>query len=163
MALEPSPPDPTVERVIAAGADRGIEVRAYRFPDGTRTAADAAAAVGVAVSRIVKSLVFAVDGEPVVALLGGADRLDEARLAAAAGGSAAERVDADRARAATGFSIGGVPPIGHATGLPVFLDDALLELDEVWAAAGTGRDVFPVAPSDLLRATGAAVVHLRAD
>lgn len=160
--LEPSPPDPSVERVRSAGAALGLALSPVRFPEGTRTAAEAATAVGVDVSRILKSLVFEVDGRPVVALLGGADRLDEVRLAAAANGTDARRADPAVVRAATGYAIGGVPPIGHATDLEVYLDDALLGLDEVWAAAGTPRDVVAVSPADLAEAGGARVAHLRA-
>jgi prolyl-tRNA editing enzyme YbaK/EbsC (Cys-tRNA(Pro) deacylase) len=152
---------PNVARVVAAGADRGLSVEPFHFPDGTKTAADAAAAIGVDVGQIVKSLIFAVDGEIVLAYVSGRNQLDEAKLATAAGGEACSRVDADAVRAATGFPIGGVPPFGHATALRVFIDPDLLQYDVVWAAAGTWTDVFAIAPDDLLRASGATVVDLR--
>jgi Cys-tRNA(Pro) deacylase len=148
-------------RVIEAGRALGLAVVTRRFPEGTKTAQDAANAIGVAVGQIVKSLVFAVDGEIVMAYVSGANQLDEKRLAAAAGGSKCSRVDADAVREATGFPIGGVPPFGHSTQLRVFVDPDLLQYGEVWAAAGTWNDVFPIAPDDLVRASGAVVTDLK--
>jgi len=152
---------PNTLRVIAAAREAGLEITVRRFPEGTKTAADAAAAIGVSVGQIVKSLVFAVDGEIVMAYVSGANQLDEKKLAAAAGGSKCSRVDADAVRAATGYPIGGVPPFGHITQLRIFIDPDLLQYDEVWAAAGTWNDVFPIAPNDLVRASGAVVTDLR--
>jgi prolyl-tRNA editing enzyme YbaK/EbsC (Cys-tRNA(Pro) deacylase) len=152
---------PNVVRVVAAGADLGLSIEPFHFPDGTKTAADAAAAIGVDVGQIVKSLIFAVDGEIVLAYVSGRNQLDEAKLATAAGGATCSRVDADAVRAATGFPIGGVPPFGHATALRVFIDPDLVQYDVVWAAAGTWTDVFAITPDDLLRASGASVVDLR--
>jgi len=122
---------PNTVRVIAAAREAGLEITTRRFPEGTKTAADAAAAIGVAVGQIVKSLVFAVDGEIVMAYVSGANQLDEKKLAAAAGGAKCSRVDADAVRAATGYPIGGVPPFGHSTQLRVFVDPDLLQYDEV--------------------------------
>lgn len=121
------------------------------FPAGTKTAEDAAAAVGCPVSAIVKSLVFVVDDEPVVALVPGDLRLDTARLAQAAGGSRARRASLDEVREATGYAAGGTPPFGHATGLRVFADPTLKRNDPVWAAAGTPTTVIPISISDLDR------------
>jgi Cys-tRNA(Pro) deacylase len=154
-------PHPNVERVVEAARQLGLEIEPRTFPDGTKTAADAAAAIGVEVGQIVKSLIFAVDGEIVLAYVSGANRLDEGKLAAAAGGSKATRVDADTVRDATGFPIGGVPPFGHAHALRVFVDPDLLAFDEVWAAAGTWHDVFAIAPTELVRASAASVTDLR--
>jgi Cys-tRNA(Pro) deacylase len=126
----------------------------------TRTADEAAAAVGVEVGQIVKSLVWAVDGEPVLALVAGDRRLDTERLAAALGVDAVDRADADAVRAATGFAIGGVPPFGHTTRLRTVMDASLRRFDEVWAAAGTPRDVFAIAPDELARRSGATVAEL---
>lgn len=151
---------PNVARVVAAAAERGLSITTRRFPEGTKTAADAAAAIGVDVGQIVKSLIFAVDGQIVLAYVSGANQLDERKLAAAAGGTKAKRVDADAVRTATGFPIGGVPPFGHATDLAVFIDPDLLQYGEVWAAAGTWNDVFPIAPDDLVRASGGVVTDL---
>ncbi len=148
-------------RVIDAATDLGLSISPRRFPEGTKTAAAAAAAIGVEVGQIVKSLIFAVDGEVVLAYVSGANQLDERRLAAAAGGAECTRVDADRVREVTGFPIGGVPPFGHATPLRVFIDPDLLAYDEVWAAAGTWDDVFAIAPSDLVRASGGVVTDLK--
>ena len=100
------------EQVEAAAAALGLDVEVRAFPQGTRTAADAAAAIGCDVAQIVKSLVFVVDGEAVVALVGGSDRLDESKLAQAAAGHRVRRADADEVRAATGYAVGGVPPPG---------------------------------------------------
>jgi Cys-tRNA(Pro) deacylase len=152
---------PNTLRVITAAREAGLEITTRRFPEGTKTAADAAAAIGVVVGQIVKSLVFGVDNEIVMALVSGSNQLDEKKLAAAAGGAKCSRVDADAVRAATGYPIGGVPPFGHSTQLRVFVDPDLLQYDEVWAAAGTWNDVFPIAPNDLVRASGGVVTNLK--
>ncbi|HEY8525056.1 MAG TPA: YbaK/EbsC family protein [Acidimicrobiales bacterium] len=149
------------ERVAAAAAARDLDIEVRAFPEGTRTAADAAAAIGCKVAQIVKSLVFVVDGEPVVALVGGDDRLDEQRLAAAAGGREVRRANADEVRAATGYAVGGVPPFGHARELRCFVDDALFDHDVVWAAAGTPSHVFASRPDALVAAAGAERATLR--
>jgi prolyl-tRNA editing enzyme YbaK/EbsC (Cys-tRNA(Pro) deacylase) len=150
-----------VQRVIDAGEALGVEVRPHHFPDGAKTAQDAADAIGCDVGQIVKSLIFGVDGEIVLAYVSGSNQLDESKLAAAAAGERCQRVDADAVRAATGFPIGGVPPFGHTTVLRVFIDPDLLQYDEVWAAAGTWNDVFPIGPPALVEASGGAVVELR--
>jgi len=131
-----------------------------RFPEGTKTAIDAANAIGCHVGQIVKSLIFAVDGEVVLAYVSGSNQLDETKLALAADGATCSRVDADTVRAATGFPIGGVPPFGHDTVLRVFIDPDLLQYDVVWAAAGTWHDVFSLTPQQLVSASGGAVVEL---
>ncbi|MGA1291073.1 MAG: YbaK/EbsC family protein [Ilumatobacteraceae bacterium] len=152
---------PNVTRVVEAGRKLGLTITTRRFPEGTKTAQDAASAIGVAVGQIVKSLVFAVDGELVMAYVSGANQLDERRLAAAAGGATCSRVDADAVRDATGFPIGGVPPLGLATHLRIFMDPDLLQYDEVWAAAGTWNDVFPIDPRDLQRVTNGVIVEIK--
>ena len=152
---------PNTLRVIAAAREAGLEIMTRRFPEGTKTAADAAAAIGVVVGQIVKSLVFGVDNEIVMALVSGSNQLDEKKLAAAAGGSKCSRVDADAVRAATGYPIGGVPPFGHATQLRVFVDPDLLQYDEVWAAAGTWNDNFGASPADIVRVAGGVVTDLK--
>ena len=152
---------PNVVRVMEAARERGLEITTKRFPEGTKTAADAAAAIGVSVGQIVKSLVFGVDTEIVMALVSGSNQLDEKKLAAAAGGVKCSRVDADAVRAATGYPIGGVPPFGHATQLRVFVDPDLLQYDEVWAAAGTWNDNFGAAPADIVRVAGGVVTDLK--
>jgi prolyl-tRNA editing enzyme YbaK/EbsC (Cys-tRNA(Pro) deacylase) len=143
---------------MAAGIDSfGLEIR--RFPEGTRTAEDAARAIGCEVGQIVKSLVFTAAGRPVVALVSGANRLDPSKLAAVAGGPVA-KADAETARQATGYSIGGVPPFGHASALPVFMDRDLERYDVVWAAAGRPDSVFPITPARLVELAGARVEEL---
>jgi prolyl-tRNA editing enzyme YbaK/EbsC (Cys-tRNA(Pro) deacylase) len=149
------------ERVAAAAATLGLDLEVRAFPNGTRTAADAAAAVGCDVAQIVKSLVFVVDDEPILALVGGADRLDERRLAVAAGGDRVRRASAEEVRLATGYAIGGVPPFGHTQALRCFVDEALLSHDVVWAAAGTPTHVFASRPDTLVSAAGAQVAALR--
>jgi Cys-tRNA(Pro) deacylase len=148
------------ERVAAAAAAAGLEITIRRFPEGTRTAVDAAAAVGCDVAQIVKSLVFVADGRPVVALVSGADRLDPTRLAAALGAHGIQRADGEAVRAATGYAIGGVPPFGHADPLPVLMDRSLFDHDIVWAAGGRPDAVFAVSPADLERVAGAQVADL---
>ena len=150
-----------VRRVIDAGRALGLDVDPVRFPEGTKTAADAAAAIGCDVGQIVKSLIFAVDGEVVLAYVSG---VEPARRAQAGGGRRRDecpRVDADVVREATGFPIGGVPPFGHTSALRVFVDPDLLQYDVVWAAAGTWHDVFSLSPADLVRASGGVVTDLR--
>jgi Cys-tRNA(Pro) deacylase len=147
--------------VIEAGQRLGLDLDVRTFPEGTRTAADAAAAIGVALGQIVKSLVFSVDGEAVLSLVSGANQLDEAKLADAAGGTKAKREDADTVRRVTGFPVGGVAPIGLSTDLRVFVDEDLLGYDEVWAAAGTWHDVFGITPQRLVDVTKGAVSNLR--
>ena len=154
---------PNVRRVVDAAATAGLVIDVVRFPAGTHTAEDAARAVGCSVAQIVKSLVFMVDGDPVVALLSGADRLDPARLASAMQAVHVRRADGDEVRAATGYAIGGVPPLGHARTLPILIDERLLAQVEVWAAAGLPDAVFRAAPLALERAAGARRASLAVD
>ncbi len=132
----------------------------HEFPAGTKTAQDAARAVGCQVAAIVKSLVFVVDGEPVVALVPGDRRLDPSKLATAAGGREARRASLEEVREATGFAAGGTPPFGHRQALPVFADPALRRNQVVWAAAGTPTTVFSVDLKELVRASGARWAEL---
>lgn len=152
----------SVARVVAALAALGVDARVTEFPQSTRTAEEAATAVGAEVGQIVKSLVFLAGEQPILALVSGANRVDPAKLAALVG-ALIRRADADAARAATGFSIGGVPPVGHAMSLPTYLDRDLLRYMTVWAAAGTPNAVFPIAPAELERITGATAVDLAAE
>lgn len=149
------------QRVVDAGAAVGFTVEVHEFPDGTRTADDAARAIGVEVGQIVKSLVFLADGAPVVALVSGANQLDEAKLATAAGASSTGRASAEQVREATGYPVGGVPPFGHASPLRTFIDEGLLAYDEVWAAAGTPHLNFAIASGELVRVTGGTIADLR--
>jgi prolyl-tRNA editing enzyme YbaK/EbsC (Cys-tRNA(Pro) deacylase) len=151
---------PNLARVTEAAQRAGLSISVRRFPEGTRTADDAARAIGCDVSQIVKSLVFMADDQPVMALLSGADRLDPDRLATATGAAHVRRATGDEARAASGFAIGGVPPFGHDRGLTVLVDRGLLAHQEVWAAAGLPDAVFPIAPDDLVRVSGGRVEDL---
>ena len=137
--------------------DSGLGISVRQFPEGTRTAIDAARAVGCDVAQIVKSLVFVAGGR----LVSGANLLDEKRLAAAAG-EPVIKADAETARTATGYAIGGVPPFGHATEVPVFMDRDLLEHAVVWAAAGRPDSVFEIAPERLRELSRATVLDLKA-
>ena len=151
---------PNVHRVVDAAKALGLEIEPRNFGNA-KTAVDAANVIGVAVGQIVKSLIFGVDGELVLAYVSGSNMLDEKKLAAAAGGAKCARVDADAVRNATGFPIGGVPPFGHLTPLRVFIDPDLLQYDEVWAAAGTWHDVFGIETHQLVAASGGAVTDLK--
>jgi len=145
--------------VWLATTDFGVTVK--EFPQGTRTATDAATAVGCELGQIVKSLVFMTGASPVIALMSGPNRLDEARLAALVGGPVG-KADAETARVATGYSIGGVPPFGHATDVPVFMDRDLLAYPAVWAAAGRPDAVFVIAPRRLRELSKAVIADLKA-
>jgi len=151
-----------IGRVVSAAQDAGLEITVERFPEGTRTASDAARAVGCEVAQIVKSLVFMADEAPVLALVSGSNRVDLSRLAASLGTDAARRADGDEARDATGFAIGGVPPFGHARPITVLVDRDLLRHDRLWAAAGLPDAVFAIVPDELVRASGGRVVDLAA-
>jgi len=163
MSASPPEQHPNVVRVMRAAEAAGLQITVRRFPEGTRTAVDAARAVGCEVGQIVKSLVFMADGNPVVALVAGDDRLDPERLAAVMGVTHARRADGDEARLATGYAIGGVPPLGHASRIPVLIDERLLAHETVWAAAGLPDAVFAIAPSALADAAGASRVAIAAD
>lgn len=150
-----------VARFLEAAAARGLNPRVREFPEGTRTAADAARAIGCSVGQIVKSVVMVADGEPFVALTAGPNRADPRRLAAILSAREVRKATADEAREATGFSIGGTPPFGYPRPLRVLLDRDLLAHEEVWAAAGTPTTVFPIAPAELLAASGAEPADLK--
>ena len=150
-----------LDRFMTAATDLGIQPEVRRFPQGTKTAADAAAAIGCDLGQIVKSLVFSVDGRPILALTSGVNRADVGRLATLVGGDQVRRATPEEARAATGFAVGGTPPFGHPAPVPVFVDRDLLRYDEVWAAAGTPDSVFPLTPDDLIRLTNGQVADLK--
>jgi prolyl-tRNA editing enzyme YbaK/EbsC (Cys-tRNA(Pro) deacylase) len=126
---------------------------AREFPQGTRTAADAAAAIGCEVGAICKSLVFRVGEEPLLVIASGANRVDEGRFGA-------EKADAAFVRDQTGFAIGGVPPFGHVRAIETIVDEDLLAYATVWAAAGTPASVFPIAPADLVARTRGRVARV---
>ncbi len=153
---------PAGERVLAHAKRHGVELEIRRFAGGTRTAQDAARAIGCEVAQIVKSLVFLAAGDPVVVLVSGSDHVDESKLAAVLSASSVRRATANEARDATGFVVGGVAPFGHRVPIPVVLDNALLGHQVVWAAAGLPDAVFPIVPVDLVRLSGATEADIRA-
>jgi len=151
---------PNVVRVTDAARAAGLEISVQRFPEGTRTAAEAAFAVGCEVAQIIKSLVFIADEAPILALVSGANRVDLAKLADVLGSATARRANGDEARAATGYAIGGVPPFGHARPITVVVDRDLLVHDRLWAAAGLPDAVFSISPDDLRRISAGTVADL---
>jgi prolyl-tRNA editing enzyme YbaK/EbsC (Cys-tRNA(Pro) deacylase) len=138
----------------------GVETQVRELPESTRTAPEAAAAVGVGLAQIVKSLVFLAANELVVALVSGANRASVDRMEAAVG-SPLRQADARTVKERTGYAIGGVAPVGQPPGTVVLIDEDLLTHDVVWAAAGTPRAVFPIAPDELVRVTGGRVLELK--
>jgi len=138
------------EFATAAQERYGFDVEVHEFPEGTKTAADAAEAIGCDVAQIASSLVFMADGDPVVVVTSGANRVSEDRLGAILDVTDVRMAEPEEVRAATGWSIGGVPPFCHDQQLRVLVDDTLLKHDEVWAAAGTPQGVFPIDPDRLL-------------
>ncbi len=148
----------SARRVQEALAARGFDFEVREFPESTRTSAEAAAAIGCAVGEIAKSLVFrgAESDEAVLIIASGANRVDPAKAEALLG-EAIGRADADFVRAATGFAIGGVPPLGHDRPLVTLIDEDLLAFEVIWAAAGTPNAVFRLSPKDLGDLTGGRV------
>ncbi|MFE0252984.1 YbaK/EbsC family protein [Streptomyces sp. NPDC059010] len=138
-----------------------VHDRIRRFPDATRTAGEAAAAIGCELSQICKSLIFAADGVPVLVLMDGASRVDLELVRKELGVQKVTRAKADVVRETTGYAIGGVPPFGHRTKTRVLADRSLLEHEVVWAAAGNPHAVFPMAPKDLVAHAGATLVDVR--
>lgn len=149
-----------VQRALEAA---GLAARVVELPQSTRTAADAAAAIGCTVDQITKSLVFRVraTGAPVLVLASGTNRVD-LELVSSHAGAAIEKADADFVRSATGFAIGGVPPLGHRQPLQTLIDEDLLRFETIWAAGGTPRTVFSLTPGQLVEATGGHVVPVAA-
>ncbi|MET7456939.1 YbaK/EbsC family protein [Streptomyces sp. NPDC005574] len=135
--------------------------RARRFPEATRTAAEAAAAIGCELSQICKSLIFAADGVPVLVLMDGASRVDLDLVRRALGADKVTRARVDVVRETTGYAIGGVPPFGHRTRTRVLADRSLLDHDLVWAAAGNPHTVFPIEPKTLVAHAGGTLVDVR--
>lgn len=152
----------STERVRAALLAAGVESRIVAFPDGTRTSADAAAAVGCSVAQIAKSMVFRSGDRAVVVITSGANRVDAAKVAAVLS-LPIKRADANFVRDATGFAVGGVSPVGFTSPPLLVFDRDLLTLGTVWAAAGSPHHVFAVAADDLLRITGAVVGDVRVE
>lgn len=138
-----------------ASEAHGVDVDVHEFDEGTKTAQDAADAIGCDVAQIASSIVVVADGDPVVVVTSGANRVDLQQVAVYADASDARMAEADEVKQATGWSIGGVPPFCHATDVPVLMDETLLDHDEVWAAAGTPTAVWPIDPERLRDLSGA--------
>lgn len=155
------PLSPSAQRVQDALRSLGFAYEVIEFAQTTRTAGEAAAAVGCTVAQIAKSLVFKGrgSGRPLLVIASGANRVNEKAMRDLIG-EPIERPDADFVRQQTGFVIGGVPPIGHAAPLAVYIDEDLLQYDVIWAAAGTPNAVFSLAPADLLRMTGGQAIKV---
>ena len=152
----------SARRVQAAIQDAGFAFQVREFPASTRTSEEAAAAIGCGVAQIAKSLIFrtAETDRPVLVMASGATRVDEKAVAGLLGEKLA-RADADFVRARAGFAIGGVPPVGHRESPVVFIDEDLMALDEIWAAAGTPNAVFRLTPQELVALTGGAVAAVK--
>lgn len=155
---------PAAERIQAALAEAGLQARVREFPESTRTAADAAAAIGCSVAQIAKSLIFKgrQSGRSILVVASGANRVEERKVATLVG-EALEKADAAFVRSATGYAIGGVPPVGHVSPPITVIDEDLLHLDEIWAAAGTPNAVFALTPEALVTLTSGTVGTVRRD
>ena len=160
MPAEPAV-HPSTQKVLDAARRLGLAIEVRHFAEGTRTAQEAAQAVGATLGQIAKSMVFLADGEPVLVLTSGPNRVDTAKVARHLGASQVRRASADEVRQATGFAIGGVPPFGHIRSLTVLFDRDLLQFETVWGAAGTPNAVFPIEPGRLAEASGAAVADIK--
>jgi prolyl-tRNA editing enzyme YbaK/EbsC (Cys-tRNA(Pro) deacylase) len=153
----------SAQRVQDALTALGFGTRqVVELPDSTRTAAEAAAAIGCTVAQIAKSLVFKgrTSGDAILVIASGANRVNTQRIAALVG-EAIDKPDADYVREKTGFVIGGVPPVGHSSPLITFVDEDLRQFDEIWAAAGTPRAVFRLTPDDLEKMTAGRVIDVK--
>lgn len=152
----------SARRVQEAAAGRGFAFQVVEFPASTRTAADAAAAIGCEVAQIAKSLVFRTKAgqRPLLVIASGVNRVNEKRLRDLVG-EPIEKADADFVRERIGFAIGGVPPVGHRETVEVFIDEDLLTLGELWAAAGTPNAVFRLPAADLPALTGGRVASVK--
>ena len=151
---------PAAARFQVALDALGLRRSVIELPVEARTSQQAADAVGVGVGQIAKSLVFMVDGAPIMVIASGVNRVDERKLATLAGGKI-RRADADTVKKATGYTIGGVPPFGHDTALRLWIDEDLLGHDLIYAAGGVPECIFPLTPEELLKATGGTVADVR--
>lgn len=151
------------QRVLDAARALGLDLQLVTFPQPTRTAQEAADAIGCDVSQIVKSLCFVAEGAPVMILVAGHNRLDEKKLAAYFGVShkKVKRANATQVKETTGYAIGGVAPFGHPITIPILMDEELFIHDEVWAAAGTPYTVFPIEPAALAETTNGVILDIK--
>jgi prolyl-tRNA editing enzyme YbaK/EbsC (Cys-tRNA(Pro) deacylase) len=156
------PLSPSAQKVQDALAGLGLTLQVVELPGSTRTAVEAAQAIGCQVGQIVKSLVFKGkhSQRPVLVAASGPNRVDERKIEALIS-EPLGKADAEFVRQRTGFVIGGVPPVGHSEQLETFIDQDLLQYDEIWAAAGTPHAVFRLTPADLVRITGGRVVAVK--
>lgn len=154
---------PSAQKVANAARELGLDIEIVEFAQTTRTAQEAAAAIGCDVAQIVKSLCFTANGQPVVALVSGTNQLDTRKLAglSGVGRKKIKRANADTVKAATGFSIGGVPPFGYKNPLPIYIDADLMDFDIVWAAAGTPFAVFAIKPDQLAKCSNGQIANLK--
>ena len=152
-----------VEFKRRVAAEHGFEVDVQEFPEGTKTAADAAKAVGCSVAQIASGIVLSVDDTLVVSVTSGANRVDMSKIAALTGVDEpnVSMADATDIKATLGWSIGGVPPFCHETAVPGFVDETLVKFDTVWAAAGTPQAVFPIDPNTLVDVADATIADIR--
>jgi prolyl-tRNA editing enzyme YbaK/EbsC (Cys-tRNA(Pro) deacylase) len=160
MEQSPTSLPAAVRRVAAALNEKGVSIDIRMLEESTRTAQEADDAIGCAIGQIVKSLVFAADDQPFIALVSGENRVDVAKLEKLLQ-APVRRATAAEAKEASGFAIGGVPPLGHTTEMRVFIDETLLAYERVWAAAGHPNSIFPIEPAELVRASGGTVVDLK--
>ncbi len=153
---------PSAQKVQEALSQSGVQLQVVELPASTRTSAEAAQAVGCQVGQIAKSLVFKTSDtqKPILVIASGANRVDEAKIGARLG-EAIGKADADFVRSRTGFVIGGVPPVGHTEALKTFIDEDLLNYQQIWAAAGTPNAVFPLTPTDLIQITHGEVIKVK--
>jgi len=152
----------SAQKVQDALIQSGLQLQVVELPNSTRTAAEAAQAVGCLVGQIAKSLVFKTSDSqrPVLVIASGANRVDELKIGASLG-EPIGKADADFVRSRTGFVIGGVPPVGHLEAIKTFVDEDLLVYEQIWAAAGTPNAVFPLKPADLVQITHGEVIQVR--
>lgn len=158
--IEPGSHNRHVARFARAAAERDVPIEIRRFASTTRTAGDAAREIGCELGQIIKSLVFLVDGAPVLVLCAGTDRVDEAKLRAHLGARQVRRASADEARTATGYPVGGTPPFGHQHPLRTLIDPGLFRYQELWSGAGLPEAVARIRASDLARATRGEVADV---
>ena len=151
---------PNIEKLHTALSARGYRGKIVMFDGSTRTSAEAAAAIGTTVAQIAKSIIFTLGNAGVLVVASGTNRVSTTKVNAILGAEV-RRADADAVKRLTGYPIGGVPPLGHATEMTILIDEDLLEFDEVWGAGGTPNAVFPIAPGDLVRMTEGEVADIR--
>jgi prolyl-tRNA editing enzyme YbaK/EbsC (Cys-tRNA(Pro) deacylase) len=160
MAKEGVPSKTAAARVQEVLAELGLDSRVVEFPSSTRTAQDAADTIGTTVGQIAKSLVFFAGQDPLLIIASGKNRVNEKKIKAHIGAKI-KRADADKVRDATGYAIGGVPPVGHTNPLRTIVDEDLMAYSEIYAAAGTPHAVFRLTPEELVRITEGEVIDLK--